>query len=87
MSAKPETLYCLYRSYVKRRQYFPDILIKLYTYQVCIPALCFYFICAHALELFFRSSSVAWPTCTLAGFATVTSSRRTCSSTPTPVGS
>ncbi|GAA5965917.1 hypothetical protein JCM8115_000746 [Rhodotorula mucilaginosa] len=30
----PETLYCLYRSYVKRRQYFPDILIKLYTYQL-----------------------------------------------------
>ncbi|KWU46945.1 kinase-like protein [Rhodotorula sp. JG-1b] len=30
----PETLYRLYRSYVKRRQYFPDILIKLYTYQL-----------------------------------------------------
>ncbi|GAA5983562.1 hypothetical protein JCM10908_000336 [Rhodotorula pacifica] len=30
----PETLYRLYRSYVKRRQWFPDILIKLYVYQL-----------------------------------------------------
>lgn len=52
MFPKPETLYRLYRSYVKRRQYFPDILIKLYTYQVCVSSsLCFVSYCSHPSKL------------------------------------
>lgn len=34
LCGQPETLYRVYQAYVKRHQCFPDILIKLYLYQV-----------------------------------------------------
>lgn len=68
---------------MKRRQHFPDILVKLYTYQVRLASACgaaFHEGTDAALML---SSFAASRTCMLAGFATETSSRRTCSSTRT----